>query len=384
MRAAARRFAEAARRGGPGKRRAAARRIRPAPLSGGGFVGVAIALVGLDHLSPPPLARVDDGVIIYDRDGEWLHAFTASDGRWRFRVDVGDVDPSFVERLIVIEDKRFRRHCGVDVAALARAVADLIRERRIVSGASTITMQTARLLAPRPRTVGAKIIEMLRALQLERRLSKDEILSLYLTLAPYGGNIEGVRAASLLYFGKEPARLTVAEQALLIAAPQAPEARRPDRAANRDAGRVQRARGRVLAALAAAGALSPSAAHEAAAAPAPTARRIFPRRAYHVAHEAAAAMRGGEARLSIKVDLQLEAERAVREHVRRLADGGRGAGGAPDAAAAAAMIVDVRDGAVLASVGSAGRGPPGGWEALTRPARAAGWVAEAIYLRDRV
>ena len=112
---------------------------------------------------------------------------------------------------------------------LVRAAATDLAAQRVVSGASTLTMQTARLLEPRPRNLGSKLIEMVRAVQLESRLSKREILALYLTLAPYGGNLEGARAASLSYFGHEPSSLTDGEQAMLIALPQSPEARRPDR-----------------------------------------------------------------------------------------------------------------------------------------------------------
>src|SRR5690606_10265298 len=101
---------------------------------------------------------------------------------------------------------------------------------RIVSGGSTLTMQVARLLdTVSTRSAWGKLRQMVHADTLEQRLNKDEILTLYLTLAPYGGNIEGVRAASLAYFGKEPKRLSIAESALLVALPQSPEARRPDR-----------------------------------------------------------------------------------------------------------------------------------------------------------
>src|SRR3569832_1342224 len=90
-------------------------------------------------------------------------------------------------------------------------------------------MQTVRLLDRRPRTLAAKLVEIAEALGLERRLGKDRILALYASLAPFGGNLEGIRAASLAYFGKEPARLSAAEAALLVALPRSPEARRPDR-----------------------------------------------------------------------------------------------------------------------------------------------------------
>src|SRR5690606_8641558 len=118
-----------------------------------------------------------------------------------------DVDPRYLDMLIAYEDKRFRSHVGVDPWALMRAAWQLVAHREIVSGASTITMQVARLIEPRSeRTLPAKLRQMVRAIQLERMMSKDDILSLYLSLAPYGGNLEGVRAASLAYFGKEPKR----------------------------------------------------------------------------------------------------------------------------------------------------------------------------------
>ena len=111
-----------------------------------------------------------------------------------------------------------------------RAGGQLLANGRILSGGSTLTMQVARLLEPRSeRSLAAKLRQIVRAIEIERRLSKDEVLSLYLSLAPYGGNIEGIRAASLAYFGKEPQQLTLAEAALLVALPQSPESRRPDR-----------------------------------------------------------------------------------------------------------------------------------------------------------
>ena len=121
---------------------------------------------------------------------------------------VADVDPRFLAMLIAYEDKRFRSHHGIDPLALLRAAWQAIRNGRIVSGGSTLTMQVARLLEPRPaRRFSDKLAEMMRAVQLERQLSKDEILNLYLTLAPYGGNIEGIarRLAGLFRQGAEAA-----------------------------------------------------------------------------------------------------------------------------------------------------------------------------------
>ena len=141
-----------------------------------------------------------------------------------------DVDPGYLKLLLAYEDRRFHSHAGVDPLALGRAALQLVTRGHIVSGGSTITMQLARLMEPRrERSIDAKLRQMVRAVELERQLSKDEILDLYLTLAPFGGNLEGVRAASLAYFGKEPKRLSLAEAALLVALPQSPETRRLDR-----------------------------------------------------------------------------------------------------------------------------------------------------------
>jgi penicillin-binding protein 1C len=320
-----------------------------------------IALIGADLLFPPPIGRADNvSAIVADRNGYWLHAFATEEGRWRFSADLDEIDPAFVGELIAIEDKRFWSHWGVDPLAIVRAGASAAKSGRIVSGASTITMQTARLLEPRDRNVGSKLIEMLRAVQLERRLSKREILELYLTLAPYGGNLEGVRAASLIYYGREPERLTPAERAMLIALPQAPEARRPDRRAKAAAA----ARAQILDRLAAAGALDAGVAEEAKSAPVIGARKIFPRFAYHAASELARGDRGEGSLVVSTIDIvkQRTAERLVAEHVAKLKDG----------ATAAAIVVDNASGEVLASVGSSGLDAEGGWIDLTAATRSPG------------
>ena len=152
--------------------------------------------------------------------------------------------------LLVYEDKRFYEHHGVDPLSMVRAAYQFVTSGHIVSGGSTITMQLARLLEPREhRTLGAKLRQIVRALEIEHALGKDDILALYLTLAPYGGNLEGIRAASLAYFGKEPRKLSLAEAALLVALPQSPELRRPDRSPET----ARAARDRVLDRIAAAG-----------------------------------------------------------------------------------------------------------------------------------
>ncbi len=179
---------------------------------------------------PPPMARLSAvSAAVLDSNGGLLRAFLAEDGRWRLPVTAADLPPHYLEMMVAYEDQRFFSHHGVDPVALARAVFQLVRHGRVVSGASTITMQVARLLDPRGRGIGQKLRQIVAARQLEHRFTKAQILDMYLTLAPFGGNLEGVRAASLAYFRKEPAALDRRQSAMLIALPPAPERRRPDR-----------------------------------------------------------------------------------------------------------------------------------------------------------
>lgn len=325
------------------------------------FALLCAFIVLADLLFPPPTKRADEvSTIVTDRNGYWLHAFTTKEGRWRISSDLDGIDPEFVRELIAVEDKRFWSHWGVDPLAVGRAAANAIKSGRIVSGASTITMQTARLLEPRNRNFGSKLVEMLRALQLERRLSKREILELYLTLAPYGGNLEGVRAASLVYFGREPEHLTPAERAMLIALPQAPEARRPDRRQTNAAA----SRAIVLDRLVAEGVIDALIAEEAKAAPLVGKRKIFPRFAYHAAEELARSRSGKQSTVASTIDISKQqiAERLVADHVAGISDG----------ATAAALIVDSATGEILASVGSSGFDTAGGWIDLTNRIRSPG------------
>lgn len=194
--------------------------------------GGAAAGVWLISLGPAPRGEgLRYSTQVVDREGRLLRPYATPEGRWRLRASLDEVDPRFLALLVAYEDKRYFSHRGVDPLALMRAAWLFVANGRIVSGGSTLTMQVARLLEPRSeRSLTAKLRQMARALQLEASLSKREILSLYLSLAPYGGNLEGVRAASLSYFGKEPKRLSLHEAALLVALPQSPELRRPDRA----------------------------------------------------------------------------------------------------------------------------------------------------------
>ena len=199
-----------------------------------GGLGAAGALAGAiwtHSLGPAPLGKnLEYSHVVLDREGRLLRAYATTEGRWRLPVAERDVDPRFLKLLFTYEDKRFREHHGIDPLSMSRAAVQLVTRGQIISGGSTISMQVARLLEPRERrSLGAKMRQIVRALELESALGKDGVLALYLTLAPYGGNLEGVRAASLAYFGKEPRKLSLAEAALLVALPQSPELRRPDR-----------------------------------------------------------------------------------------------------------------------------------------------------------
>jgi len=306
---------------------------------------IAVAAWWIASLGSPPLGKdLAFSTEVLDRDGRLLRAYATIEGRWRLPATVADVDPRFFDVLFAYEDKRFREHPGVDPLALMRAAFQLVTSGHIRSGGSTLTMQVARLLEPRSaRNFSAKIRQIVRAVEIERVLSKDEILSLYLSLAPYGGNIEGVRAASLAYFGKEPRWLTLGQAALLVALPQSPELRRPDRFP--EAARI--ARNRVLDRYAAAARVPADEIALAKAEPVPSARRPMPMLAPHAADRAIAQSPAvQEIRLTIDADLQKNLEELARERVRTLAQ-------ALDRnISLAILVVDNATGEILAHVGS--------------------------------
>jgi penicillin-binding protein 1C len=303
---------------------------------------VCAAVYWVSSLGPAPLGeRLAFSALVVDRDGKLLRPYATPEGRWRLPATRENVDPRFLELLLAYEDKRFSTHHGVDPLALGRALVQLITQGRIVSGASTISMQVARLLEPRgARSFKAKLRQMLRAIEIERALSKDEILALYLSLAPYGGNLEGIRAASLAYFGKEPRRLTLGEAALLVGLPQSPEQRRPDRSTTA----ARNARDRVLDRAAAAGIVPFDEIERAKRESVPEGRKPMPIMAPHAADAAiAAAPERSVHRLTIDAALQRNLEELARERARALG---------PDMSVAI-LAVDHATGEVLARVASA-------------------------------
>lgn len=295
-------------------------------------------------LSLPPLdleALSERSAIVVDREGKLLRPFVMADGRWRMPITAKEVDPRYLDMLIAYEDRRFRSHSGVDPFALFRAGWQFLSHGRIVSGASTLSMQVARLAEPREgRSLGAKIRQMARAIELERRVGKAGILDLYLSLAPMGGNLEGIRAASLAYFGKEPARLSTAEAALLVAIPQAPEARRPDRFA----ARAGEARARVIDRMRAFTLLPEAELARASDEPVPMARRPFPHLAAHRAEGLVAANPAARRIETAFIrDWQASLERLAQEHAEALGP----------TLSVAIVVIEHETGLVRASIGGA-------------------------------
>ena len=277
---------------------------------------------GLDRAFPPDMSRLDGvGTEVVDRAGRTVALLPAAGGVWRFRVAADEVAPVLLETLVATEDRRFWWHPGFDPLALLRALIQDVRAGRIVSGGSTLTMQAARLLEPRARTWRAKAIEIFRAVQLEARFSKREILGIWLTLAPYGGNLEGVRAGSLAWFGVGPRNLDAAQAALLVAIPRRPGGLRPDRHAEK----ARALRDRIL---------------RADGGDVPERRVALPR---HAALAVSALPRGGRVATTLDLPLQIAVERLAREQLAGLAPG-----------AVVAMLVADGEGAIRA-VTTAGR-----------------------------
>ena len=306
------------------------------------FVFITAFATWVISLGPLPLdeaRKVSTSVV--DRNGKLLRAYAMADGRWRLPVDARKaVDPTYLKLLLAYEDRRFYEHGGIDPLALGRAAVQLVTSGHIVSGGSTITMQLARLMEPRrQRSVYAKLHQMVRAIQIEHQLSKDEILDLYLALAPFGGNLEGIRAATLGYFGKEPKRLSLAEAALLVALPQSPERRRLDRYPQA----AHAARDRVLDRMVEDGIVGNDDAIQARAVSVPKLRKPMPILAPHSSDAAIAIVKDQPViRLTLDATLQKTLETLARD--RAVAQG-------PNISVGM-IAVDNESGDVLARVGS--------------------------------
>jgi penicillin-binding protein 1C len=186
-----------------------------------GFAGIFIVFLLLDVVFPFH-PKIHYSQIVTARDSSILYTFLSQDDKWRLKTEQPEIMPQLREAILFKEDKYFYFHPGINPMAVGRAITNNLLRRKKTSGASTITMQVARLLQPRQRTYGNKLIEMFRALQLEWHYSKDEILQMYLNLVPYGGNVEGIKSAALLYFGTSPEKLSLAQVMTLAIVPNRP------------------------------------------------------------------------------------------------------------------------------------------------------------------
>lgn len=315
---------------------------RGARWSATGLLALTLAWLLLPR--PELYPRNGFSTAVYDRNGELLAMTLAPDERYRVRLDIERIAPTLRESVLLYEDRHFERHPGVNPFALLRAAWTTYVARRRTVGASTITMQLARLrFNLETHTVGGKLTQIFRALQIERHYTKDEIFAAYLNLAPYGGNIEGAGTASLIYFGKPAEELNLAEALTLAVIPQNPAARNPLR---RDMHELHAARLRLFE-------------RWLERHPEDTARRalvelpieaagpaMLPRRAPHFSRDLAAARTsGGEIFSSLDGDLQTGVERLLGQYIaRRRTDG---------IVNAAAMVVDARSGEILVEIGSA-------------------------------
>ncbi len=321
--------------------------------------------LALDRIFPPDLSRYQERSIeVVGSNNRLLRAFTTADGKWRLKAAVEDVDPLYLAMLKAYEDRRFDEHWGVDPLAALRAATQWMVRGHIVSGASTLSMQAARLLqpdrlSPRSRSLITKAIQTARALQLEWRYSKHDILDIYLTLAPMGGNLEGVRAASLAYFGKEPRQLSASEAALLVAIPQSPERRRPDRRAQS----AQFGRDRVLARALDDNIIDLPQFDAAVSRAVPHKRLALPMQAPHLsAWIGAQSQAGAVVPTTIRLELQRSLAQLVGDERERL----------PDKAQIALVAIDNRTGSVVAWVSGSDFFGPNGQVDLVRAHRSPG------------
>ncbi|TAH46011.1 MAG: penicillin-binding protein 1C [Gammaproteobacteria bacterium] len=308
-------------------------------------LGLALALVLLafllDRLFPLPLPDANRGsTVVLARDGSPLRAFADAQGIWSYPVSVDEVSPLYLQALIGYEDRWFWNHPGINPFASLRALMQMIANGRVVSGGSTLTMQVARILEPHPRSIGGKLRQSLRALQLEAHLGKREILELYLAHAPFGGTLQGVEAASWAYLGHSARQLSHAEAALLVVLPQAPSRLRPDR----NASDARAARDKVLERMATLGVWTRDQVHDAGIEPV-VARSLRPplsaallARRLHQRHPQ-------DRRIQTTIDMQLQrsVEERVQGYMARL----------PERTSAAVLIVDNADLSVRAYLGSA-------------------------------
>jgi penicillin-binding protein 1C len=279
---------------------------------------------------------------IFDSQGNLLRTFTNKDGLWLIPVELKEINPQLINATLSIEDNRFKKHFGVDPFAVIRAAKLNLNNGRIISGASTISMQVVRIVENRKRSLPNKIIEAVHTIRLETLYSKEQILKLYFEIAPYGGNIHGVKAASLRYFNKQPADLTLSECALLAGIPQSPSKLRP----NRYPDRAKKRRDRVLASMVRNGYITKTQNDEASGEPVLAGNNLFPFKAPHFADFVNKRYTGTKnIRTTIDPAIQNFAENTIKEAIQDFRPYGVTNG--------AIVVIENSTGMIRAMVGSA-------------------------------
>ncbi len=302
--------------------------------------------LALDAFFPFPEAelRRPPSTVVLDLGDRPLRIFLAADDHYRMPVRLDDVAPELVQALLGSEDRWFFVHPGVNPLAIARATIGNLRAGRVISGGSTIPMQIARMVEPKPRTLPNKLYEAFRALQLDVHHDKRDLLEIYLNLAPYGGNLQGIGAASYFFFGKTPAQLSLGEAALLTALPRSPARYDPTRHPAAALG----ARNRVLDQLGDLGFFPNDALDKARQQDVPRTLRPAPFLAPHFAGYAYSRLPGGTPRARSTLDLRIQdlVERHVDSHIAALRRQGLDS--------AAVVVIENESRALRAMVGSAG------------------------------
>jgi len=317
---------------------------------------VAGCILWLAQTPVPQAQLAATSPVLKDRHGAVLNVRTVESGTWRMTADLDEIDPAFIEALLKIEDKRFYAHSGVDGAAILRALKSWKAQGRAVSGASTLTMQLVRQYKPRPRTLWSKVKESFEALRFEQHFTKEEILEQYLTRISYGGNIEGVEAASRIYFGKSPRYLSPDEIALLIALPQAPEARRPDRHAQA----AKLGRNRILMRMQAGGLIDDVSLKRGMAASIPLEKTMLPNQAWLTAKKLS--REGDKVQSWLDPAQQTALDKMLKRYV----------AGHPQTVNASAILVHAKTRQVRAHAAIGRRDHAGGWLDMTDAIRSPG------------
>ncbi|RSK40932.1 penicillin-binding protein 1C [Hymenobacter perfusus] len=306
-----------------------------------GFGLLLLLLLGLDRAFPVPPAPLYSPIVLA-QDGSVLHAYLNPTQKWRMKTELREITPVLRAAIIEKEDRWFRWHLGVNPLALVQAAGRNLFGTGHTTGASTITMQVARLLEPKERTFPNKLLEMARAVQLEAHYSKDEILQLYLNLVPYGGNVEGVKSAALLYFQQTPDYLSLAQTVTLAIIPNRPRGL----VLGKNNAAVLRERNRWLRRFGAAGLFPKQDVEDALLEPLDVQRHAAPTLAPHLARRLVRQFpRQAIIRSSLQRAKQSKAEDLTRNYVRRLRELG--------ITQAAVLVINNRTRQVEAYVGSA-------------------------------